>query len=80
MSVCGACFTIQFGPLICETLWLSFKLKLESDRSLLADEKPLEELVRFDMVGLFLCCLSVEDLSLNNFSLSSIECLVGAFC
>lgn len=80
MSVCTTCLTMQFGPLICVVpLWLSLRLRLESDLSLLADEKPLEELVLFDMVGLFLC-RSLDDLSLNNFNLSNIECLVGAFC
>lgn len=36
------------GCLICDCCWLSFKLKLESLRSLLADENPLLELVLFD--------------------------------
>lgn len=55
-------------------VWSLFKLKLESLRSLRADEKPLLELVRFDI------CVFDErsDFSLlNNFNLSNIECLVG---
>lgn len=51
-----------------------FKLKLESLRSLRADENPLLELVRFDI-----CVLDDRsDFSpLNNFNLSSMECFVG---
>lgn len=36
------------GCLICDCCWPSFKLKLESLRSLLAEENPLLELVLFD--------------------------------
>lgn len=79
------CCLIGLGPnklqgLICAlgVLLDSLRLKLESDLSLLADEKPLEELVRFDTAVLLLCCLSLFGLSLlKSFNLSSIECFVG---
>lgn len=57
--------------------WVSFRLKLLSLRSLRADEKPLLELVRFDI-----CAFDERsDFSLlNNFNLSSMDCLVGVDC
>lgn len=66
------------GGLICDR-WPSFRLRLESLRSLRADEKPLLELVRFETCDLLdeLWLLGVLSL-LKSFSLSSIECLVAA--
>lgn len=54
-------------------IWSLFKLRLESLRSLRAEENPLLELVRFDI-----CAFDDRsDFSLLNiFNLSSIECLV----
>lgn len=70
--VCGGWLTtgIPDDFVVCSL----FKLKLESLRSLRADENPLLELVRFDI-----CAFDERsDFSLlNNFNLSSIECLVG---
>lgn len=79
------CCLILLGPtkfedLICElgVLEDSLRLKLESDLSLLADENPLEELVRFDTAVLLLFCFSLLILSLlKSFNLSSMECFVG---
>lgn len=70
----------RLEDLICElgVLEDSLRLRLESDLSLLADEKPLDELVRFDTAVLLLFCFSLLILSLlKSFSLSSMECLVG---
>lgn len=70
--VCGSWLTtgIPDDLVVCSL----FKLKLESLRSLRADEIPLLELVRFDI-----CAFDERsDFSLlNNFNLSNIECLVG---
>lgn len=85
LSFDNVSFCLMFlGPsrledLICalDVLDDSLRLKLESDLSLLAEENPLEELVRFD-TAVFLCCFSLFVLSLlKSFSLSSMDCFVG---
>lgn len=66
----------------CCCCWCSFKLRLESLRSLRADEKPLLELVRLEICDLLDAAAADDDADddgtlsvlLNSFSFSSIDC------
>lgn len=76
IRVCGCCCCCCTGIDCCCCCWCSLRLRLESLRSLRADEKPLLELVRFEICDLpdAPVVRSVLSLLLNSLSFSSIEC------